>query len=159
MGTWQFRSVAILAHDPRKSHEVHDDIESLYWVLLFTSVCHANHQSTRNVTMILAMFDEKYAYHTDGVLVPRGGDGKRGFLTLQLYKVVFKCDALTKLLGELQQFFKGYGAGMFAIGNSSLKEFDALRKDLSQGAEMFIKILQDALDGPGWLEGDIVHEQ
>ncbi|KAI0075208.1 hypothetical protein K474DRAFT_1600150, partial [Panus rudis PR-1116 ss-1] len=41
-GTWRFMSCEIL-DEPEKSHEIYDDLQSIFWVLLFTSARHFKH--------------------------------------------------------------------------------------------------------------------
>ncbi|KAI9444396.1 hypothetical protein F5148DRAFT_963279, partial [Russula earlei] len=35
MGTWQFISTGLLLHPHARSHQISDDIESFYWVLIY----------------------------------------------------------------------------------------------------------------------------
>ncbi|CAL1708568.1 unnamed protein product [Somion occarium] len=85
-GTWQFISVALL-QEPSKSHEVHDDLESCFWVLLYISLHYFKHNG--------------HQYRTFG------GNLKGSLLTLsQLKKVRWECRPLDELIHVLAKTWK-----------------------------------------------------
>ncbi|KAI0702995.1 hypothetical protein BC835DRAFT_1410786 [Cytidiella melzeri] len=77
-GTWQFMSIAMLA-DPLKAHEALDDLESVFWALLYGAMHRFDH--TNNATILIKMFDEKDPTALpDGSIAYIGGSGKRAAL-------------------------------------------------------------------------------
>jgi hypothetical protein len=73
-GTWQFISLACLRDPSNRLHEVSDDLESFFWVLLYlVAKCH-NARALNLVDQMRHVFD----HHTDmdrtGMIT--GGNGK-----------------------------------------------------------------------------------
>ncbi|KAI9459737.1 hypothetical protein F5148DRAFT_1150810 [Russula earlei] len=86
-GTWQFISTGLLLHPHAQSHQISDDIESFYWVLIYIvmkcrhSVIEGQSQDMQHV------FDGYRDVDDDGVI--RGGDGKLSFL----HKLILHLDS------------------------------------------------------------------
>src|SRR6266404_4524789 len=77
-GTWQFISIARLQDPSSRQHEVSDDLESFFWVLLYLiAKCMKPGRPDISQQMQL-VFDQFYDMDDDGIT--RGGRGKLGCL-------------------------------------------------------------------------------
>ncbi|KAI9509333.1 hypothetical protein F5148DRAFT_1283025 [Russula earlei] len=77
-GTWQFISTGLLLHPHARSHQISDDIESFYWVLIYI-VMKCRHSAIEGQSQDMQhVFDGYRDVDEDGVI--RGGDGKLSFL-------------------------------------------------------------------------------
>ncbi|KAH8099757.1 hypothetical protein BXZ70DRAFT_907775 [Cristinia sonorae] len=99
-GTWQFISIRI-ATDPSRIHDVIDDLESCYWVLLYTAIRHVEGTAQREN---LRMFDER----NENSRVKTTGGTKKTLFLLQMEMVnltvplKFNCTGLHNLLESLR---------------------------------------------------------
>ncbi|KAI9437383.1 hypothetical protein F5148DRAFT_1294246 [Russula earlei] len=77
-GTWQFISTGLLLHPHARSHQISDDIESFYWVLIYI-VMKCRHSAIEGQSQDMQrVFDGYRDVDEDGVI--RGSDGKLSFL-------------------------------------------------------------------------------
>ncbi|KAI9438425.1 hypothetical protein F5148DRAFT_1293949 [Russula earlei] len=77
-GTWQFISTGLLLHPHARSHQISDDIESFYWVLIYI-VMKCRHSAIEGQSQDMQrVFDGYRDVDEDGVI--RGGDRKLSFL-------------------------------------------------------------------------------
>ncbi|KAI0254074.1 hypothetical protein BJV78DRAFT_1359772 [Lactifluus subvellereus] len=109
-GTWQFISIERLREPRFRPHQVADDLESFFWVLLYQI---AKCRNVRNVDFSKAMqyvFDQHTDLDRDGVV--RGGSGKlscldgRSFSRLIVYDLIrTPCRAIFE---ELRLLFRDF---------------------------------------------------
>ncbi|KAI0688598.1 hypothetical protein BC835DRAFT_1419038 [Cytidiella melzeri] len=105
-GTWQFMSIALL-EDPLKAHEPLDDLESVFWALLFGAMHRFDH--IKDATIIIAMFDEKNLTQlADGSTAYVGGSLKFAALGKIHKGLHFKCLPLQNLICRLANEWKKY---------------------------------------------------
>ncbi|KAI0804831.1 hypothetical protein BC629DRAFT_1591058 [Irpex lacteus] len=105
-GTWQFMSIALL-EDPDKPHELIDDLEALFWTLVYAALHRFRHKSRISTRFFHSYWDEQ---RNDGVLTGRriGGDLKREALPDLVCKVTFDCEPLDSLIDDLAIKLNGY---------------------------------------------------
>jgi hypothetical protein len=72
-GTWQFISIACLLDPWSRPHEVSDDLESFFWVLMYQVVRYMN-----TVLNLKDSMQQVFDYHSepDEEGIVKGGDGK-----------------------------------------------------------------------------------
>ena len=94
----------LLLGDPTKRHEIHDDLESCFWVLLKISSEYFKYQGE---SCGLSVFDE---YVASGDNMPAtGGNRKKVFLLEnRLQKTKWDCAPLNTLLHDLANIFREY---------------------------------------------------
>ncbi|KAI0074797.1 hypothetical protein K474DRAFT_1709534 [Panus rudis PR-1116 ss-1] len=97
-GTWRFMSTRLL-QDRQKSHDIDDDLESTFWVLLYTAVHHCKHTGQFDSDI----FDEVSVTYHNGSRVTCGGFAKLGFLLTS--SLVFRCPALNALITDLRKLW------------------------------------------------------
>ncbi|KAH8099751.1 hypothetical protein BXZ70DRAFT_1008731 [Cristinia sonorae] len=145
-GTWQFLSVA-LGMNIAKVHDILDDLESCYWVLLYQALHHfKSSESTRDS---LKMFDEyKERVLPGGIYVCTGGDQKYLYLNLSTKQVCFECATLNDVIQALTGQFETYYT---ACKKPNSKKFVNLRKRLLRkpGVSM-LAVLNSALRNGEW---------
>ncbi|CAL1708972.1 unnamed protein product [Somion occarium] len=156
VGTWQFISVPLLRR-PRKGHEVHDDLESSLWVLLYISLHYFKHTKLSDVDF----FNEYNEYSQNGSATRHayGGLAKAGFLSLGLLDVKWTCAPLNKLIhkfGDLldryQQQYNWQDDDEFAAS------FTDIQKRLEQ-VDTVLDLFDTALASDEWTENDVLPDQ
>ena len=86
-GTWQFISIARLRDPWSRAHEISDDLESFFWVLVY-EIVHYRAKKTRTVEdHIRKIFDQHF--EADGTGMIKGGDGKLFFFGGLLFSTSF----------------------------------------------------------------------
>jgi hypothetical protein len=73
-GTWQFISISRLLNPSTRPHEVSDDLESFFWVLLYEVVKCRNSKRLSLIEQMQDVFDQHTEMDHNGVVT--GGDGK-----------------------------------------------------------------------------------
>ncbi|CAL1708971.1 unnamed protein product [Somion occarium] len=157
-GTWQFMSVMFL-QDAKKGHDVHDDLESSFWVLLYTSLLHFEHNKGR--VSDLNFFDEYEEYSEDGSGTRHayGGLAKKGFLAGVIPQVKWKCAPLTTLIhkfGDLLDLYQFYHSKLY------MDEFVARFKDIQEKLDQVdtvLNLFDAALASDEWPENDALPDQ
>ncbi|TCD65441.1 hypothetical protein EIP91_002697 [Steccherinum ochraceum] len=141
-GTWQFLSCALLS-SPKKSHDVLDDLESCYWVLLFSALRHFESNALPKDFKIFDHYDDSNDLSEDMT----GGSQKMGFLFWPK-RLCFDSKPLDDLLERLRQTFKLY-CSFGADGGS--------RCPAPQDAWAHVlQLLDDALSRSDWPLSDAV---
>ena len=93
-----------LLDDPSKRHEIHDDLESCFWVLLKVSLHYFRHEGAN---FSLDMFNEYVASRNN--IPATGGNQKAVFLWgSKLASATWNCIPLNDLLHDLSRIFKRY---------------------------------------------------
>ncbi|EPQ55650.1 hypothetical protein GLOTRDRAFT_75784 [Gloeophyllum trabeum ATCC 11539] len=179
-GTWQYISHALL-RDPLKAHTRGDDLESSYWILLWTCLHHirSNLAQPELYGIMRAVFDEcEWDYRSNYYT---GGKAKKLLLLSEEYiqdltfagapmldillyhlRVVFReyvqyvinyTDA--RNLRKLQERLSGgHGDSRTAVQNNGVPVPETLRN-----SDRVIQLFATAYNTPGWPENDRVDDQ
>lgn len=133
--------------DPRKAHQVHDDLESCFWVLLYDALYDFNHNSPE---FDFKLFDEvDPLVDPDGTLHAVGGKLKVSYL-VGLSTATWKCVPFNSLIQDLRETFSDF--------NTALTGGERKKKQLEESyafidnIDNIIKMFDTALDTPGWVE-------
>ena len=133
--------------DPSKRHEIHDDLESCFWVLLKISLHYFKHEGTN---FSLDMFNEYVASRND--IPATGGSQKAVFLRLRkLASATWSCIPLNDLLQDLSRIFKRYLKALDAYtspDDDSDEDDDRTQKRFKQRYEELeqVDIILDCFD-------------
>ena len=134
-------------------HEVQDDLESCYWVLLYIAFHYFEHNSP---DFDLSFFSEYIA--PKDKKPASGGRLKRDFFSTYLLRpVVWSCAPLNWLIHNLTLFYHRYTRAAGAIPPRETEEFKMLHEkagDLNEALELF----DYALAREGWPENDAVDD-
>ncbi|CAL1712413.1 unnamed protein product [Somion occarium] len=155
-GTWQFISVPLLRR-PKKGHEVHDDLESSFWVLLYISLHYFKHTKLFDVDF----FNEynEYSRKDSSTRHAYGGLAKKDFLSGTLRDVKWTCAPLTKLLHKFGDLFDQY---QFYYGRRDREEHAASFTDIQNQLDQVDSVLDlfdTALASDEWPENDVLPDQ
>ncbi|KAI0073755.1 hypothetical protein K474DRAFT_1774508 [Panus rudis PR-1116 ss-1] len=146
-GTWRFMSIALLENED-KPHSIHDDLESIFWVLTYCSVHHFKHGGRA----LVHMFDEEsILYPTDRDPIVTGGAWKHFFL--RQTDVRFHCSALDDLIHAHRDFWRRYHNDK---DRGVLDIHQRLEHDPSELLDMFDAALCKGQEA--WAGGDFVDE-
>ena len=86
-GTWQFISIARLRDPWSRAHEISDDLESFFWVLVYEIVRYRAKKTRTVEDHIRKIFDQHFEAEGTGMI--KGGDGKLFFLGGVLFSTSF----------------------------------------------------------------------
>lgn len=143
-GTWQFISVSLL-FDATKAHDIFDDLESLYWVLLYMGV----HYFKYSGKFVSKVFDEvsEDANQTLGK-VASGGQAKNSWL-VQCH-VSFDCAFLEQCLTDFRIFHAEYRGKVGAAASTAARkrELERFQKKIQSNIYQLIAYFDDALNAP-----------
>ncbi|CAL1710003.1 unnamed protein product [Somion occarium] len=151
-GTWQFISVGLL-QEPSKPHDVHDDLESCFWVLLYVSL-HYFKNNGREVDFKLDFFNEMVERKIGGDQYRAfGGTMKVGLLVVeQLEPVRWECRPLDDLIHALSDTWRS----VYIVPRGE-------REEMFRGAQdnisLILKMFDTALASEEWPEKDAVPNQ
>ncbi|KAI0089418.1 hypothetical protein BDY19DRAFT_942281 [Irpex rosettiformis] len=106
-GTWQFMSIALL-RDSNKAHEILDDFESLFWVLVYGALHYFDYKIGKNQPFSLEMFEERVPVHQADRELYVGGDKKMTALEMITTWVTFTSLPLHKLIDDVAAEFLAY---------------------------------------------------
>ena len=151
-GVWQFTSTRLLSK-PRKVHELHDDLESLWFVLLFEGLCYVKHNKPIEIDMAF-IFDQVHVSPTTGI--DTGGLGKMDLYAndrVMNENLEFESKPFTVLVRQLYRPFQSlddhYRANDRMMAPSDFDQENV--KKLENCAEIE-RLLTEALDSDGWPE-------
>jgi len=150
-----------LLSSPGKAYELSDDLESLWFVLLFEGLHFVKHNNPSGINMRF-LFDQadvslKTGTHT-------GGSGKirlysnNGFLMNRLLE--FDSKPFTNLIREIYRLFKSLNLHYVAIDEREAP-IDSVKRDvrkLKNCAEI-VRVLSEALNSGEWPAADKVEDQ
>ncbi|CAL1708843.1 unnamed protein product [Somion occarium] len=162
-GTWQFISILLL-QNPKKGHDVHDDLESSFWVLLYVSLHYFPHNlgPTFNVRFFDECSEEQDINAGDGQTRELGGAGKTSFLSHKLKVVEWRCVPLNSLIhsfGELLTDYQYYYEKMDRNNNKDAEaQFKAIQEQLEK-VDTVLGLFDTALASDEWPEDDAVPDQ
>ncbi|TCD68321.1 hypothetical protein EIP91_011180 [Steccherinum ochraceum] len=145
-GTWRYLSLA-LSQDAKKVHDVLDDLESCFWVLLYQSLHFF--ASTADVAEF-NLFDYQSDRLVDSEIV--GGAGKAKFLFGRGKSFHFTCKPLQDLIESLRRHFLASHVARCAAG-------ETLPEHLEDPATPVLAIFDAALSRTDWPESDVLEEQ
>ncbi|KAF9644258.1 hypothetical protein BDM02DRAFT_3272546 [Thelephora ganbajun] len=149
-GTWQFMSTRLLT-TPGKVHELCDDLESLWFVLLFEGLHFVKHNNPIGI-MMATIFD-----HVDVCLATgthTGGVGKIDlyFSGVLMTKVLeFGSKPFTTLIRQVFRLFQSLNAYHTTLDNEEKPSDSVVENVKKLGSCTEIKrLLADALDSEEW---------
>lgn len=182
-GTWKYMSMRI-CDNPWKPHDIQDDLESCFWVLLWTTIHHikASHGwrwsdwETFDFGTTKSFIGRKLAGPTEDEERERkiGGKYKSEFLQEQyrnsgyphIRELEWRCQPFDKLLHDFAAAFDHiwYLADGFTEKNfdpTDCAMADKMKVALDQNALLFdpthvLRMFETALAQDGWLENDAV---
>ncbi|CAL1700338.1 unnamed protein product [Somion occarium] len=159
-GTWQFISMALL-QKPDKSHEVRDDLESCFWVLLYVSLHYFKHNG-RDVGFTLGFFDEIQERKVAGEAQYQsfGGDSKASLLKGErLNEVQWECRPLNDLIHTLAELWRT----AHVLDDKLVRIIGKPQRDILLSALDKVSIVLDmfetVLASEGWKDKDAIPDQ
>ncbi|PSR76423.1 hypothetical protein PHLCEN_2v8458 [Hermanssonia centrifuga] len=158
-GHWQFASISLLG-DPHKPHEVYDDVESCYWVLLYFSLHFISHQTQHFSMTLFDQSEEKPCdqcdlMHTYGGSMKLQAAFRRGFGNVE-----FACGPLNGLIQELTERVRLRAPRTEqAISNPTIIGAYKQHESESEEVQSYIQLFDTALSEDGWLVEDAVEDQ
>ena len=150
-GTWQFMSTRLLSM-PGKAHELCDDLESLWFVLLFEGLHFVQHNSPSKINMAM-IFDYAETSPKDGT--HEGGVGKYVLYsanrTLMVEELEFDSKPFTTLIRKIYLVFKSLNAYYMALDDKETPN-DSLMKSFRQlgSCTVIEELLKEALESKEW---------
>lgn len=154
-GTWQFMSTRLLTN-PGSRHTIADDLESHYFVLMWTALHWVEHNQPDDPCIDMEnIFDQQRPLPGRGGLV-KGGAGKVEMYEsrdAELRGVEFTCKPFNELFWDLWSLFAEYLA----------QRREAARKrrpgpEPSVSPQEVINLFKAALEKPGWINDKVVDQ-
>ena len=142
-----------LLTSPGKIHELCDDLESLWFVLLFESLHFVKHNEPEEIDMS-DIFDQSYTTRTTGT--HKGGRGKRDLYLespLMTETLEFDSKPFTTLIRQIYQLFRSLTLYYVAKGMGGTPS-DSFKEDVEklESCAEIERLLKAALDSKGWPE-------
>ncbi|THH26969.1 hypothetical protein EUX98_g7223 [Antrodiella citrinella] len=163
-GTWQFLSIA-LGWKPSKPHDVSDDLESCYWVLLYTAI---HYYASDAKIAVLDMFNQ-FTLELDGDTVETtGGDAKMLYVeNRKNARVTFQSGPLHRTLKRLGHCIHRYYNMVLAFNEAHSETEEEEEEDEPMVRAAFprfpsteaLEILDDALKTGKWPAADILEDK
>ena len=168
-GTWQFMSTRLLTI-PGSQHEITDDLESHFFVLMWVALHSVEHNRTTGDERINMeyIFDQQWQ-NFDGIV--RGGAGKtQMYLTEDalLLGVGFACKPFNDLFWGLWNLFSNYNISRSLAhkrrepGERSTMQLTllllTLKSEPSVSPREMIDMFKRALEQPGWIDDKVVDQ-
>ncbi|KAI0070049.1 hypothetical protein K474DRAFT_1745072 [Panus rudis PR-1116 ss-1] len=149
-GTWRFMSCQLL-DSPGKSHEVYDDLQSIFWVLIFVAARHFKHSGYFSIRMF---DDDSFMMSQGGSSFKIGGSHKLHYLQAR-GAAAFKCPALNNAVNRLRRFwFNDY---LSDPGSGLPHDESRLQEKATHLLEIFDNALCSAEED--WRDGEFVADQ
>ncbi|KAI0078549.1 hypothetical protein K474DRAFT_1706431 [Panus rudis PR-1116 ss-1] len=115
VGTWACMSIKLL-QDPHGEHDISDDLESCFWVLVHTALHYFPHKRAHKGRVVFPDFDEFTETHCDlhNKQHKYGGKSKLAFLQSPngLATFTWDCVPLDTLIHDVAQIVLQYNAGL-----------------------------------------------
>ena len=149
-GTWQFISIELL-RQPSKHHDILDDIESCFWVLLYVSFIHF--ELERGVPRFNLFNEYNDDIAEDGSCHMRGGQGKQTLIsTNEMKSYQWKCPALNWLIRSFVDVLKDLAHFRSKADNPrNAAMLETVEADL-RTVDPILKIFDEALASDLWIE-------
>lgn len=151
--TWQFMSIDLLDRS-RRTHQLLDDLQSLFWVLVYVALHHCKHGNSYFLVGC-KLFDERdESLEADGPAHIGGSTKEKVLRRKQLQDISFVCEPLKRLITDLASAWAEY------------QHFQS--EETTYAREAVLKVsspswlrerLQEALDEKGWKDDDFVPDQ
>lgn len=142
-------------------HEVSDDLESAFWVLVYYALHHVKHnKASAGNHVIELLFDMEYQDNLEGEPQLLGGWGKRAFFLSQGWATGLQFDSapFNELINLLREVFgEAYLYSTLSNPKGRLVYADSYAK--LQDPTWILNVLQEALDKEGWPVDDKVPDQ
>ncbi|KAK7682805.1 hypothetical protein QCA50_014189 [Cerrena zonata] len=153
-GTWQFISVALLRH-PKKSHDLLDDLESSFWLLLYVSYIHfeLDEGSLEPDFEIFNEYTEKKL--ADGNYYTLGGGGKSIFLfDNEIGNYKWTSAPLNYLLQSLSRILAKLNNLRRKVRDKQPKAPEKLKalEDRLRTVDPFLQLFDEALAMDSWVD-------
>lgn len=151
-GTWQFISIA-LGRNPNKVHDVLDDIESSYWVLLYNGI---HYFASDAESTILDMFDQSKQVKKGKTVITVGGEAKVAYILNPDDDTAlhFSCPPFEDLMQRVESHHAEYHH-LRNYRRREPKAFEARHQELlDHPARELLVIFEDALKRTDWPEAD-----
>lgn len=152
-----------LLEGKRTDHQPIDDIEAVFWVLVYAVLRHCQHQNPHFLNGN-TLFDQSHNHISpDSQVFSLGGEAKRNWLSsIRVVSVPFDCPPLNELITDLSSQWGLYDArrqiAKLSAGASDQLTYQEWRTDLAN-PDWSIQKLENALAQPGWLPDDFVVDQ
>ncbi|KAI0073809.1 hypothetical protein K474DRAFT_1677617 [Panus rudis PR-1116 ss-1] len=149
-GTWRFMSCE-LREETEKSHEIYDDLQSIFWVMLFVAARHFRHSGCFNALI----FDEEKVYvSANGTLTVTGS--MRRLAYLRRGQPIFECKALNDTFTQFRKLWVNYHYHDIAEHKKPHDE-----SPLNEMSSSLLRTFDMALCRPAedWANGDWVEDQ
>ena len=158
-GTWQFISTALL-RCPGKTHEISDDLESSFFVLLYYALHYVRHNKSDSDVDMEMLFDEDEERVVDGKTIIYGGKGKARMYTHKSWVtgLEFSSKPLTDLFWELRGLFRGLE--QYEVAEEDEERAAYLNRALkAKDPKEILRLFKKALDRDDWPDNDKVSDQ
>lgn len=163
-GTWEFLSI-LRAQNLATAHDVFDDLESCYWVLLHTAIHFLMSNATR---FKLHMFDE---CEIEGDTMV-GGSKKFMYMRMPDKHVLFKCQPFQELQTDLSQLLSKF-YGFYAERRYDEESYKLIRQFMLEGSQnlsdadrrlvrgcwSYLECFERALASPVWDNAKVLPDQ
>jgi len=172
-GTWQFMSTRLLT-DPGSKHTITDDLESHYFVLMWTALHWVKHNRPGEPGIDMENIFDQQRPIPGGIV--KGGAGKLemyGSRGSELHEVEFFCRPFDELFWELWMLFGGYlaqrreaarkrdpGPGEYPNRDpQSVENSDPdVDSEPSVSPQEVIDLFEAALKQPGWIDDKVADQ-
>ncbi|KAK7692047.1 hypothetical protein QCA50_005452 [Cerrena zonata] len=152
-GTWQFLSISLLSGEGW-DHDIQDDLESCFWVLLHNALHYFKH----NGLAFKTDFFHEYV-PPDGTGPATGGVQKHHFLSTQrLRRVTWDCVPLNTLLHALNDYFQEYIAAIYRWPERGTQLYNNIHEELGQ-VDVILEMFDQVLALDSWPENDALDDQ
>ncbi|KAI0069477.1 hypothetical protein K474DRAFT_1777241 [Panus rudis PR-1116 ss-1] len=153
-GTWQFVSVDFL-QEPRKPHNIQDDVESSFWVLLYACLHFIRHNCP---TFDLTFFDEQHLRMQDNTDEVHFGGALKVDLLLRctIKQVDWDCVPLKNLLIKFSDLLGDYHG---LKGRPAFQEMAQASYAKIGNSQEMLGLFKLAMEQEGWLSDDRVDDQ
>ena len=160
-GTWQFISLARLRDPWSRAHEISDDLESFFWLLIYEILRYRAKRTQTVEKHMYDLFDQHF--EADGTGIAKGGDGKVFFFLGGLFSTSYInatvetpcCAIIEEMRSLLSEFYLHIEAGDHPISQSDIDKkrradprVDRAREKL-QTSDTFLAIMEKYL-GSEW---------
>ena len=140
-GTWQFFSVD-LAGDPEKTHELIDDLEACFWVMLWTAIHFLDSDAKPyHLTLFSECFEAESGAET-------GGRAKYQYFAKTTARISFPCKPLHDLTNKMCRYFAMY----YYLQDEPEKR----QQKYADPASGLLALLDEALARSDWPLADVV---
>ncbi|PSR83670.1 hypothetical protein PHLCEN_2v5677 [Hermanssonia centrifuga] len=156
-GTWRFLSIEQLGSE-NKIHEIHDDLESCFWVFLYAALHHFRHLPA---PFDMSIFEDiRNREHGDGTTRSSGGVSKAAALVIGAVRnLTFDCGPLTEAIHHISLVFEDLytsrvGSRFPGDIGMEFRVAHAKLRDDTEDPSPLIEFLDAVLAREDWPQGD-----